>query len=281
MKCKRNIAILMATYNGAKYLNEQIDSILQQSYNDWELFIHDDGSTDSTLSIANRYQDQYPERIHILDYAVQGSAARNFMSLLEHVEADYFMFCDQDDVWNPDKIETEIDEMMRWEDSGKPVLIATDLFVVDKELRPLHPSLWSIAGIYPQHICSFDDMAANTIVTGCTMLLNAKAKECIKPYTTKMTMHDAWIACCVMKAGGILRCLNIQTVKYRQHDNNSLGARNVANEGITDKIKHIGRSWAINKAHYLMLRELNYGSIFKYINHKWKYHKSIKKHLKQ
>ena len=83
-----NIAILMATYNGEKYLREQIDSIVSQSSNLWHLYIHDDGSTDGTIKLLNDYANRYPERITIMDYPSQGGALQNFMSLLEKVETD-------------------------------------------------------------------------------------------------------------------------------------------------------------------------------------------------
>ena len=95
------IAILMATYNGAKYLREQIDSILSQTSNLWHLYIHDDGSKDGTMEILNDYTTRYPETVSVLDYPSRGGALQNFMSLLEKVEADYYMFSDQDDVCIP------------------------------------------------------------------------------------------------------------------------------------------------------------------------------------
>ena len=88
---EERIAILMATYNGKKYLGEQIDSILSQSSHLWHLYIHDDGSTDGTVELLNDYANKYPEQITVMDYPSQGGALQNFMSLLEKVEADYYM----------------------------------------------------------------------------------------------------------------------------------------------------------------------------------------------
>ena len=91
----------MATYNGKKFLGEQIDSILSQSSRLWHLYIHDDGSTDGTVELLNDYANKYPEQITIMNYPSQGGALQNFTSLLEQVEADHYMFSDPDDVWNP------------------------------------------------------------------------------------------------------------------------------------------------------------------------------------
>ena len=107
----KDIAILMATYNGEKYLGEQIDSFLSQTSHQWHLFVHDDGSTDGTIVILNDYVSKYPEQITLLDYPPQGGALQNFMSLLEKVEADYYMFSDQDDVWHPTKVELSYQAM--------------------------------------------------------------------------------------------------------------------------------------------------------------------------
>ena len=98
----------MATYNGAKYLREQIDSILSQTNDQWHLYIHDDGSKDGTVEILNDYATRCPETVTVLDYPSQDGALQNFMSLLEKVEADYYMFSDQDDVWFPEKIEKQV-----------------------------------------------------------------------------------------------------------------------------------------------------------------------------
>ena len=103
---KRSIAILMATYNGEKYLKEQIDSIMNQTNHDWTLYIQDDGSKDKTLDIIKSYSD---ERIVWVDNGLtRQGCCMNFMSLLNKVESSYYMFCDQDDVWLPEKVQISI-----------------------------------------------------------------------------------------------------------------------------------------------------------------------------
>ena len=133
---QKTTAILLATYNGEKFLREQLDSLLQQTYSDWTLYIHDDGSTDSTKEIIKEYEQKY-ENITMLRYPSQKGAKNNFMSLLERVEANYYLFCDQDDVWRKDKVEKEMARMMVLEKDfpGKPVLVFSDLYVVDINLN--------------------------------------------------------------------------------------------------------------------------------------------------
>ena len=91
------IAILMATYNGAVYLRAQLDSLMSQTRRDWTLYVQDDFSTDSTLDIIREYQQRY-DNIRLLEHTSQLGPMKNFMSMLEQVEADYYLFCDQDDV---------------------------------------------------------------------------------------------------------------------------------------------------------------------------------------
>ena len=133
---ENDIAILMATYNGEKYLREQIDSLLNQTCQDWHLYVHDDGSKDGTVNIVKSYAERYPDKVTLLDYPPQGGACRNFLSLLEKAEARYYMFCDQDDVWLPEKIALSLEEMKRQEalHLQKPVVIHTDLHIVDDKL---------------------------------------------------------------------------------------------------------------------------------------------------
>lgn len=268
MKNNQNIAILMATYNAEKFLHEQIGSIFSQTCKDWHLFIHDDGSKDNTISIIREYAEKYPKEVTVLDYPSQHGAWKNFLSMLCQVESDYYMFSDQDDVWLPEKIETEYQTMKRLEageGKGKPIVVYSDLIVTDSELNTISPSLWKIAGIYPQLIHSFNDMAANTIISGCTMLFNAEAKRVSCHYTNNVTMHDAWIACCVMKHGGILHHTDQPTMLYRQHGSNTLGAQDVRHPTFKARIIRYLTSYDRNKHHYMMLRDLSYGSFFKYI----------------
>ena len=217
------IAILLATYNGAKYIREQLDSLFQQSCGDFHLYIRDDGSTDDTLKIVEEYRQNFPDRITVLeDSQKHKGAAKSFMQLLQEVDSDYYMFCDQDDIWLPNKVELTFARMKEVEGTA-PVLIATDLKVVDEQLSPIKDSFNADLKIdvfrkHPELIC------VRHVVTGCTMMFNRAAKEASLPMSPRATMHDEWVALSVHFKGGIISILDEATILYRQHTSNTLGA---------------------------------------------------------
>ena len=277
-----NIAILMATYNGETYLKEQIDSLLAQTCQDWHLYVHDDGSKDGTIAIVKGYAEQYPEKVTLLDYPPQGGPCKNLLSMMDKVEAPYYMFCDQDDVWMPEKIALSIQEMKRLEDEHpqKPIVVFTDLHVVDEQLNITYDSMWRYTGIHPQYIKTFEDTGGHTsIATGCTMLFNKLSKTCCHYSSEKAIMHDCWVCLCTLREGGIVFGLNKQLVLYRQHGNNCLGAAETKapDVNIRYRIKNIDKVYRSNRNYYVMLRSLGYGSIFKYLYYKIMYKKRIRR----
>ncbi len=224
------IDILMATYNGETYITEQIESILAQTCQDWRLIIQDDGSSDHTVSIVNGYQQKYPEKIQLLIRKTpSGSAKGNFLSLFPVASSDYIMTCDQDDVWEPDKIENTFQAMVqaetRW---GKdvPILVHTDLTVVDSHLGVIAKSMFKYQGL-DKRACSLNRLIVQNNVTGCTMMINRALCDyllCIQN-TDALLMHDWWCAL-IASAMGQVVYLDQPTVLYRQHGDNQLGAVN-------------------------------------------------------
>ena len=278
-----SIAILLATYNGETYLKEQIDSLLAQTYQDWHLYVHDDGSTDATVAIIKGYTEQYPDKVTQLDYPSQGGPCKNFLSMMDRVEAPYYMFCDQDDVWMPEKISLSIQEMKRLEEvhPQKPIVVFTDLYVVDEHLNITYDSMWRYTGIHPQYIKTFADTGGHTsIATGCTMLFNKLSKTCYSHYSPeKAIMHDCWVCLCTLRDGGIVYGISKQLVLYRQHGNNCLGAAETKapDVNIRYRIKNIDKVYRSNRNYYVMLRSLGYGSILKYLYYKVMYKKRIRR----
>lgn len=227
------IAILLATYNGAKYIREQLESLFQQSCSDFHLYVRDDGSTDDTMKIIGQFHEMYPDRVTILkDSQKHRGAAKSFMYLLENVDSEYYMFCDQDDIWLPEKIEKTFARMKEIEaesvrkgtaEKNVPILVATDLGVVDEQLNLISPSFNKDLKIdvfrkHPELIC------VRHVVTGCTMMFNRATKQAALPMSPRATMHDEWVALCVHFKGGVISIIDDSPILYRQHTGNTLGA---------------------------------------------------------
>lgn len=264
----KSVAILLATYNGEKYLREQIASLMVQTYHEWHLYVHDDGSSDGTLAILQETANEHPSRVTILDYRAQGGSCRNFMSLLQRVEASYYMFCDQDDVWHPEKIELTLGTMLDAERNcpPHPVVVHTDLRVVNQSLEVVHSSFFEYSDIHPDDFSTYDDYAYQNIVTGCTMMLNAPAKASAlsRPFTYA-TMHDTWIVLRAIADGGKRRVVKEQLIDYRQHGDNALGAVDGHRFNLSYRLRHISDSIVQNYRHYRMMNSAGKMSLHHFI----------------
>ncbi len=222
------IAILMATFNGEKYLEEQIDSLLAQTSRSWELFIHDDQSGDQTPEIIDRYAHRYPERIHILEGPACGTARDNFFYLMKNVRAPYLMFCDQDDVWMPEKIEKTLCRMKEMESQEKteiPLLVFSDLAVADEQMNILAERMSVYQNLPPERV-RLKNLMIQNVITGCTVMINRTLAElALKPEKAEgIIMHDWW---CALAAAcfGRIAYVDSALVLYRQHAQNSVGAK--------------------------------------------------------
>ena len=219
------IAILMATYNGEKYICQQIDSILSQTCKDWELYIHDDGSTDNTIAVVESYVEKYPNKIHLIDGKSTGGAKYNFFYMFGQVEAPYYMTCDQDDVWLDKKIELTYDKMLTIENKADvPCLVYTELRVVDSELNTIADTMSGYQSL-DWHKRTINQFILQNSVTGCTMMVNRALRDKMLRITDidNTIMHDWWAAL-VAAQFGKTAFIDEPTILYRQHGDNSLGA---------------------------------------------------------
>ena len=219
------IAILMATYNGEKYICQQIDSILSQTCTDWELYIHDDGSTDNTIAVVESYVEKYPNKIHLIDGKSTGGAKYNFFYMFGQVEAPYYMTCDQDDVWLDKKIELTYDKMLTIENKADvPCLVYTELRVVDSELNTIADTMSGYQSL-DCHKRTINQFILQNSVTGCTMMVNRALRDKMLRITDidNTIMHDWWAAL-VAAQFGKTAFIDEPTILYRQHGDNSLGA---------------------------------------------------------
>jgi glycosyltransferase involved in cell wall biosynthesis len=225
------VGILMATYNGEKYLVEQLDSIINQTYKNWILVIHDDGSIDSTIDIIKEYVNKYSDKIILVEDNIKcGGAKENFFHLINIAKSnfnfDYIMFSDQDDVWLPEKIEITLNKMIETENKygkNKPILVHTDLKIVDENLNLISNSFWEYQKINPLNN-SLNCLLLENTVTGCTMMINRILFDKII-LDKNAIIHDWWIALICKITEGIIVPIEEQTILYRQHGRNDTGAK--------------------------------------------------------
>lgn len=220
------VAICLAVYNGEKYLETQIESILKQDYENWHLYIRDDGSQDKSLSIIKAKEKEYPDKITDLSHLPGGgNASNNFFTILKWLKVnknyDFFMLSDQDDFWLPNKITKSLGA---FKNQVGPVLVHTDLRVVDQNLTILSNSYAEFNKLQMKND-ALSDLLVQNKVTGCTMMWNRELNEIIDyNHVSKALMHDWWIALIAASFGKIIY-VDTPTVLYRQHNSNVVGAK--------------------------------------------------------
>ncbi len=221
------IDVLLATYNGERYLEQQLSSVLDQCLADVRVLIRDDGSTDSTPAIIERFARLHPGVIvPVRDARGNLGVIRNFSALLEASDAPYAMFCDQDDVWLPGKIADSFAEMRVAEaEAGThtPVLVYTDVVVADADAQPIAPSYYGFVGVDARGRDLRTIMMLNRVI-GCTVMLNRALIDGASPIPPAARMHDWWFAL-YAAAFGRMRFIDRGTMLYRQHGGNQVGAR--------------------------------------------------------
>lgn len=220
------VAIVMATYNGERFIREQIDSILASSYQDFELFIFDDGSKDHTLSILKEYEQQYPHKIHVHQNAKNQGVVVNFLHGVCMTTMDYVMFCDQDDIWKPTKIAMTLKRMRNMEaqaDKSIPMVVFTDAVMVDQDLNTISNSFFCSSHLNP---CKTDlsHMLMENKLIGCTVMFNAALRKVLQSnrLPSNARYHDWWIALIAASMGKI-SFIREGTLLYRQHGGNAVG----------------------------------------------------------
>lgn len=222
------IDILLATYNGEKYLKEQIDSILNQTYKNIRLIVSDDCSKDETSIILKEYE-KTDDRVKVYIQQQNLGVVKNIEFLLNKVESKYYMLSDQDDFWLENKVEKSL-EKLRATDAD---LVFGDLEVVDKDLNTMYDSFGDYMKLNDKIHKYINSDRLNYIyncVTGCTVLAKKETIDYILPLPTvsKYVIHDYWIGLMVSIHGKVAY-MDEKYIKYRQHGNNQVG---------TEKISH-------------------------------------------
>lgn len=222
------VVIAMATYNGVAFLEEQVASLRAQDHADWTLLVRDDGSSDGTHELLARLARADP-RLRVLEPGARLGASGNFAAVLREAReaaAEYVFPCDQDDVWLPHKISSQLAAVAALEarhGRATPLLVHSDLQVVDVGLRPLHPSFLRHQGIAHEATGALQVLLVQNFVTGCASLLNRALLELALPVPGCCIMHDWWLAQCAAAAGRI-GFVSEPLLLYRQHGSNAIGA---------------------------------------------------------
>ncbi len=249
------VNVLLATYNGEKFLQAQIESIINQTYSDWKIFARDDCSKDRTVDILREYAATYPDQFYLIDNS-DGNLGfvQNFSRLLEVVESGYFMFCDQDDIWMPNKLEYFVGRMLEIErDSGQktPILLHSYYETIDRAGNLLFVK--DNASLKYRKNIHIKKIAIKNVATGCVSMGNFALCERIRPIPAAIRYHDWWAAM-VASVSGHIEFLPQATIYYRQHDESLVGARRRKTD-IMNWLTH--PHWKISQINRNMVKQQN------------------------
>lgn len=214
------VIILMATYNGSKYIKQQLDSLRSQTYKNWKLFIRDDESKDNTISILEEYIS-IDNRINLIkDELGNLRSTLNFNALMCSCQdqGDYFMFCDQDDIWHANKVEETLKRMQEIE-NNKPSLVFGTQTLIDEsgEKIPLEPRSYN----FPLQL---ETLLATNFVYGCTMMINKELLKRSISIPASAENHDYWIALIAAISQANTSYISTPLMLYRQHSTNVSGS---------------------------------------------------------
>lgn len=222
-----SVDILLGSFNGEAFLGAQLQSIEAQSFSQWRLIARDDASSDGTVALLEDFRARHPGRVQLLrDDDGRLGAVANFGRLLQHSDAPYAAFCDQDDVWMADKLALGLECMGALEarhGSERPLLVFSDLEVVDRHLETVAASLWCRKQLRPERSRELGALLVDNVVTGCTTLMNHELVRQASPIPEGVLFHDWWVAL-VAAALGRSAWIERATVRYRQHGYNAAGA---------------------------------------------------------
>lgn len=221
----KTVAILLSTFNGQRYIEEQLDSLISQNSGDFKVFIRDDGSTDETLSICLRYEKLYSDKIIILeDNAGNIGVTQSFATLMKKVNSKLYMFCDQDDIWLPGKVgsaKNHYEKFLLESNPDDPVFFFTDLIPFKGEKKVVSKSFLTSINVNVKP--NFEDLIFSSPTWGCTCYFNNAMKRLSLPIPDYVRFHDYWM-CILAYLSGKLIYIDEREILYRLHDNNNSNA---------------------------------------------------------
>lgn len=235
------VSIVMATYNGERYLKEQIESILSNTYSNWTLEICDDGSADKTVSIGKEYEERFPDRIKVHQNSKNLGVVLNFLEGARRADGDYVMFCDQDDVWLKDKIDKTLKFMLNTEEEhgqAVPISVFSDAKVVDEHLQEINSSFHKSNKLNCTKLDLAHILMENKLI-GCTIMFNKALKEKLDQLPKKARVHDWWIGL-IAASFGKIAYFSETTILYRQHGHNVIGNQDYTGY-VANRLKYLNK----------------------------------------
>lgn len=254
IKSTVSVDILLSTFNGEKYLSDQIDSIINQTHSNWKLLIRDDGSEDSTQEIIQRYCIKHPDKIRLLKDKHENLGFTNsFIRLMQYTTAEYIMFCDQDDFWLPSKIEKQlkciIEEEYKDGNNIKPRLVCSDLSICNKDMTIIVTSFMNYINYKPQLGQQINLLAPN--IHGCACIFNRLLMEqCLKIQNPLHHDDGFAIVCAVI---GKISFIHEPLVLHRIHNSNVAGFAEITNKKKLVYLKILAKYFFNNKGYRIFL----------------------------
>ena len=221
--CNSNCDVILAVWNGERYLPAMLDSLLSQTTRDFNVLVRDDGSRDGSLEILENYKPKFDGRLSVITGQPSGSATSNFAILMRETKADYVLFADQDDVWKPEKVELTLRSLKEAEakyGESTPIYFATDIAVVNKDLELISPSYWKWKRLNPTMMGKLSQSLICVPIQGMASGINRALLDLSNPVAEKAISHDWW-AQLIAAAMGKVICDPATTALYRVHGGNA------------------------------------------------------------
>ena len=250
MVVKPQLEVLLATWNGAFYLEQQLQSLEQQTLRPTRVLIHDDGSSDDTNSILKRWQQIHPTWIELLPPLQQRLGPSGaFNRLLLNSRAPYIALCDQDDIWDPERLEIGLRQLQRAESINnnnlkRPLLLHSNAHLINSQGQELPQSLWDWHRVNPNNH-SLVRLSQRNYITGCTILCNRSLLKRALPIPSEAILHDWWLALVACQQDGLIHCPE-KLLKHRRHGKNHSGISNLQRTNLLSIARHclaIQRQW--------------------------------------
>jgi glycosyltransferase involved in cell wall biosynthesis len=239
-----NYEIALATCEGSRFLEEQLESLGAQTVPPSRLVVVDDASKDETLTILGRWASRANFPVLVIARPFRQGSLASFAEALTATEASYVFLCDQDDRWDPDKAEVLLERMGRLEERhglATPLLVHSDLRLINGAGQLLHPSFHRLQKLDPKRD-AFLDLALQNTVTGCATLVNRTCLSAALPFPEQAVLHDWWLAMVAARLG-VLDYDPMARVSYRQHGSNVVGAAGFRQQ-MGRRLLELPRVWA-------------------------------------